>query len=97
MLRSCGYSVHYSVHFELLIQINKGICHFTARRRDSAAYAMAVCLSVTSQCSIETAKCITQTMPRGSVADAKHVDEIQIGSPLTRERNTRWIGQMCEF
>jgi len=40
---------------------------FTARRYASAVYAMALCLSVTSQCSTKTAKHrITQTKPHDS-------------------------------
>jgi len=40
---------------------------FTARRHDSAVYAVVVCLSVTSRCSAEIAKRrITQTTPHDS-------------------------------
>jgi len=50
------------------------------------ALCLSVCLSVTSRCSIKTAKhIITQTMPRGMASSATHVEI------------TRVIGKMCNF
>jgi len=68
---------------------------FTARRHASAVYAIVVCLSLTNQCSTETAKRrIVQTMPHrfSSFLMPMISAKLKRGHPSTEVLNAGGVG-----